>query len=426
LKVIFIYHVRRLPVKRENDYFRPTIPDTCRNLRDPSRATSGKCAKLLCKVSPHTEGQIRTDAPEEREGSMKRAIISRGLWSLVHVAVLVLLLVPLNASAQTEQAKPAPPPVSQPLVREGEFALKLEFELGAGVSEDEAEAESALADLGIMPRNGWIADYPVTPDIVGELQRSVLAAVDAGKLSFDRDEAMKRFTKATADLNLSVSPYTGDKAGAGQPPAAANYPDPTVVNNYYYEQGPPVVTYYAPPPDYYYLYSWVPYPFWWYSFWFPGFFVLNDFHRTVFVRDRVFFVSNHFNDRRVHRVFRIDPVTRFHGRTFAGIGAAGRRGFISTGVPRGERTIFNGSRTRSAPGMRSVAPPPRGSRAVAPSQRHGGTGVAPSRVQRGAPAPQRGGQMRSPPSRGGEMRGQGGGRSSQGSGRGSQGGGRER
>ena len=43
-----------------------------------------------------------------------------------------------------------------------------------------------------------------------------------------------------------------------------------------------MVTYYAPPPDYYYLYSWVPYPFWCDEFWFGGFFILNDFHRSVF------------------------------------------------------------------------------------------------------------------------------------------------
>jgi hypothetical protein len=106
------------------------------------------------------------------------------------------------------------------------------------------------------------------------------------------------------------------------------------------------VTYYAPPPDYDYLYTWVPCPFWWVDFWFAGFFILHDFHRIEFVNHRTVFISNHFNDIREHRVFRVDAVSRFHGRTFAGIGASHRGSFISTGVPRSERTIFNGTRTR--------------------------------------------------------------------------------
>src|SRR6185369_2767208 len=108
------------------------------------------------------------------------------------------------------------------------------------------------------------------------------------------------------------------------------------------------------PPNYYYLYSWVPYPFWWTDFWFPGFFVLNDFHRPFHFHNRVFFVSNHFNDIGRNRVFRIDPVSRFNGRTFAGIGVSGRRGFVSTGVRRSDRNIFNAPRAQAAPGMRSL------------------------------------------------------------------------
>ena len=312
------------------------------------------------------------------------------LWSLLQVTIFLLLLVPLGATAQTEQTTPAPPPISQPLVREGQFAVKLAAELGVAVTEEEAEAESALAEAGVMPRNGWIADYPVTPDILGELRESVLAAAEAGKLTVGKEEAQYRFTKVTADVQLAVTQYAGGKEGVSPPPAVEHYPDPTVVNNYYYEQGPPVVTYYAPPPDYYYLYSWIPYPFWWVGFWFPGYYILNDFHRSVYVNHRVGFVSNHFNDRRLHRVYRIDPVRRYHGSTYAGIGAGGRRGFISTGVPHGERTIFNGPHTRPAPGMRSVSPTPRGSRTVAPARgsrgftqpQRGGTGVAPSRGPR--------------------------------------------
>jgi hypothetical protein len=37
---------------------------------------------------------------------------------------------------------------------------------------------------------GWIADYPVTPDIIGELQSSIGAAADSGRLALNKDAAM--------------------------------------------------------------------------------------------------------------------------------------------------------------------------------------------------------------------------------------------
>jgi hypothetical protein len=281
---------------------------------------------------------------------------------------LLLLTMPVMTHAQAEPAKPVTPPIAQKLVREGDFAVKLQAALGLGTSEDEVAAESRLGEVGIAPRNGWIADYPMTPDIVIEVQKAVGAAAAAKKLSVGKDEALKRFHDASSGVDLTVKPYAADKNAEAKPTTAEKYSDPTVINNYYINEGPPVVTYYEPPPDYYYLYAWVPCPFWWFDFWFPGFFVLRDFHRVVFFNSRVVFISNHFNDVRVHRVFRVDPVTRFSGRTFAGIGVANRRGFISTGVPRSERTIFNGSRNRMAPGGRTMAP---GGRTMAPG------GIAP-------------------------------------------------
>jgi hypothetical protein len=289
------------------------------------------------------------------------------------------------------------------LVREGDLAVKLLTTLGLGAADDEAEAENQLSQVGIIPRNGWIADYPVTPDIIGELQQKVGESADAGKLSIDRTEALKRFDGAIAELSLAVKPHTAAKGYQPELEITEAYPDPAVINNAYTTEGPPVVTYYSPPPDYYYLYSWVPYPFWWTGFWFPGFFVLNDFHRTIVINQRVHFVSNHFRDVGTHRVFRIDPVRRFHGRTFAGIGVTDRRGFIATGVPRSDRTIFNGTRgTRSVtPGVRSFVP---GSPSVGRPGRSSGRGSE----MRSAPSGNSG--MRSAPSRGsGGMRSSGGG-----------------
>ena len=320
----------------------------------------------------------------------------------VSVMSLFLLVMPAMIHAQSEQTKAGPPPIAQQLVREGDFAIKLYAELGLGTTEDEAEAESRLGEAGISPRNGWIADYPVTPDIIGELQKAVGDAADAGKISMGKDEALKRLDGVNAELSLAVRPQTPDIVKTYEPLAeeAKNYPDPTVINNYYYNEGPPVVTYYAPPPYYYYLYAWVPSPFWWFDFWFPGFFVLRDFHRSAFVNHRVVFFSNHFNDVRGHRVFRVDPVARFRGRTFAGIGVSNRRGFISTGVPRSDRTIFNGPRTRMPSGARTLSAPSRGSRVGTPSSR-GGRTVSPAPRSGKTISPPAGGRTHGPSMRSG-------------------------
>ncbi len=276
---------------------------------------------------------------------------------IVFIAGLFLFLIPVVAWAQSG----SPPPIEQQLVREGDFAVRLASALGIGTTDEEVEAESRLGEAGITPRNGWIADYPVTPDIIGELQKAVGDAADANKLALGKDEALKRFYDVAAASGLPISPYTGGATYGAESSGSQDYPNPQDINGYYSDQGPPVVTYYYPPPDFYYLYTWIPYPFWCSGFWFPGFFVLHDFHRTIVSNGRVIFVSNHFNDVRKHRVFRIDPGARFNGRTFAGIGVKSRKGFISTGVPRGETRIFHGPREQMPPGTRVVSPPPRGS-----------------------------------------------------------------
>ena len=170
---------------------------------------------------------------------------------LASFAVLTgLLLVSAMVYAETEQATAGNPPVAQPLIREGTLALKLVDTFNLGSVSNEAEAESTLSAVGIAPRNGWIADYPVTPDIVGELQNSVIDAADSKRLSMSRDEASKAFQSVMSAYDLSVRPSSGDQ-GTG---AIGSYydPDSTVINNYYYDEGPPVVTYYSPPPDYAY------------------------------------------------------------------------------------------------------------------------------------------------------------------------------
>ena len=247
--------------------------------------------------------------------------------------------------AQDGQADGANPPIEQPLVREGDFALTLAEALGLGTTEDETEAANILNAAGIAPENGWIADYPVTPDVVGELQASVGDAADAGRLSIGKDAALIVFRDVAVEYGLSIRVGEGQGGtGWGEDPASED------LNDYYETEGPPVITYYAPPPAYAYMYTWVPYPFWWWNFWYPGYFVLVDFDLRIhffdrvrilphdrfrphfherprsFTHDRVRpgvrprldikdrrdgkFISNHYHDRRTGSVRRIDPTKR--------------------------------------------------------------------------------------------------------------------
>jgi len=263
---------------------------------------------------------------------MKVLSIMKSLMLLAGV-----LLLPWQ-SVQAVDIKSEKPPVVQPLIREGTLALQLTESLKIGNPRNELEAENALADVGIAPGNGWIMDYPVTPDIAVELRNSIGDAVDSKKLNMGKDHALNIFDRTLDNSSLNVRPYTSEEKYW---PSNEPQPDTSVVDSYYDNAGPPVVTYYAPPTDYYYLYSWVPCPFWWGDFWFGGFFILRDFHRVVTINNKVVFISNHFNDIQTHRVFRIDPVTRFKGRSFAGIGASRNRTFIDTGIAGSERNIFN-------------------------------------------------------------------------------------
>ena len=347
-----------------------------------------------------------------------------------------LLLMPFAGLVQAQQA---PPPVAQTLVREGEFALKLADRLKMGSPGSEAEAESALASAGIAPRNGWIADYPITPDIAGELQDAIRQAADSKSLSLSRDEALIAFQDLIAEMGLSVVADTRGEVVQNDPSADyGKYSNPDVINNYYYNEGPPVVTYYPPPWDYYYMYAWVPYPFWWSGFWFSGFFILNDFHRPIYGHGGPCFVSNHYRDHRSHRVHTVDPVTRHNGRAFRGEGDLSHgRGFRSAGARKGAASIYGPSYERSgygnAPSGANFTRPEgrfqaghsvhRGNSPAASKSRtrgserpsatwgkRGGSGERPSRQQRGfeghSRVPSTGGNRSfSPPSRGGGVGG---------------------
>jgi hypothetical protein len=265
---------------------------------------------------------------------------------LVIATAFGLFMMPFVVYSQSEQTTVQAPAIEQTLVPEGDFAMKLVVSLKMGTTETEAQAEDILSSVGIAPRNGWIADYPVTPDIVGELQKAVMAAADSNKLPMGSEEALKAFNDVAAEFGLNVVADTSGSYSENQPPTGPEYVQPTVINNYYYEEGPPVVTYYPPPWDYYYLYAWVPSPFWCSGFFFPGFFILHDFHRTVFFGHRTVVVTNHLFDHRTRRVVVIDPVRRMRGsRTWVTSGISPKRE-SNVETRKGAASIFERSRER--------------------------------------------------------------------------------
>ncbi len=224
----------------------------------------------------------------------------------------------IDYGSQTSQTQQAPP-VAQTLVREGDFAVDLATELDLGNTENEAVAEDRLAKAGVAPSNGWISDYPVTPEIIAQLKDSISRAADSGTLSMNSREATNGLYSLAGQYNLPVPAGPGSAGTLTAAPA-----NPTVVNNYYYDQGPPVVSYYPPPADYLYLYDWVPFPVVWFGFWFPGFFICHNFTtvvvvRTPFVAARPAFVtrraivSNAIVDRRTGASVVVDPVVRTSG-----------------------------------------------------------------------------------------------------------------
>ena len=264
---------------------------------------------------------------------------------LVILMALSLMIVPFAVYGQSKQAASnSPPPVSQQLVPEGDFALKLVTVLRLGTASNEAQAEDMLSSVGIAPKNGWIADYPMTPIIVGELRNAVVASADEKKLPVGRNEALKAFQGVASEFGLALTPASPGQYADAQP---QDYADPTIINNYYYEEGPPVVTYYSPPWDYYYLYAWVPFPFWWGGFFFPGFFCLHDFHRAVFVGGHRVWVSNHFTDPVSRQVFRVNPNGRRTAENFRATNTSSNRGFNNSEARNGATSIFNRSLERT-------------------------------------------------------------------------------
>jgi hypothetical protein len=173
-------------------------------------------------------------------------------------AIVFLFSIPVISYGQPEQNIQKALPASQVLIREGNFAIKLVEVLKLGTAKNEAEAESMLASAGIAPKNGWIADYPLTPDIVGEVRNAIGVALDSGKLAINKDEALMA-VQVLIDNQWRLA-VASDKEQARQygeyPPAVYEGYEPYYYPElYYYPYYYPYPYYYG---DYYYPY---PYPY---------------------------------------------------------------------------------------------------------------------------------------------------------------------
>jgi len=100
-----------------------------------------------------------------------------------------LFAAPYAIAAEARGSQSGVPPIEQPLVREGDFAVELATALNLASSHDEAAAERKLVSINIMPRNGWISDYPVTPDILAEVRLSAARSASSGNLRISGTEA---------------------------------------------------------------------------------------------------------------------------------------------------------------------------------------------------------------------------------------------
>ena len=117
-----------------------------------------------------------------------------------------------------------------------------------GQAKSEAEAESMLASVGIAPRNGWIADYPLTPDIIGELRNAIGVVLDSGKLAMNKDEAMMAVQVLVDNQwRLAVAPDKEQARQYGEYPPAVYEGYEGGYEPYYY----PYYPYYYPYPYYY-------------------------------------------------------------------------------------------------------------------------------------------------------------------------------
>ena len=205
----------------------------------------------------------------------------KALLLSIMAAGLLLTFVALEVRAEGEPTTELSP-LTPPVVREGDFAVKLGEMVGLGQVTDEVDAESLLTEIGLSPRKGWIADYPVTPVVLGELRAAMIDSSESGRLTITETDALENFDRLALELGLAIDQgseqeYAEQPIGGPSPQQPA-YGESPETENYYMAEGPPVMTYYPPPLPYYSYYDWVPCPFYFSGRHFSGFFIQHNPH----------------------------------------------------------------------------------------------------------------------------------------------------
>jgi hypothetical protein len=113
---------------------------------------------------------------------------------------------PPMSDPDVADAAPQGEPATQEPVTEGSFAVKLVTALKLGAAQTEMEAEDKLAAVGIIPKTGWIADFPMTPAIIDDLRAAVTVAAAAKKIPLDRDAAQAAFERIIAAAGSAATP----------------------------------------------------------------------------------------------------------------------------------------------------------------------------------------------------------------------------
>ena len=253
-------------------------------------------------------GLSRTIQVEGRKGGVMRARLLILLAATLLVHPLFAVVAVADEGGQTATTAVASPPVAQMLVREGDFAIKLSAVLDLGTPDTEAVAEDLLVRAGVAPVNGWLSDYPMTPQILGQLQESISRAASEGNLPMTSEQGVQELYAVAAQFGLPIPAGEGPTSSEQAAPAEEQQgPDQAAISGYYYDVGPPIVTYYPPPYAYAYLYDWVPYPVWWFGVWFPGYYICHDFSTVIIYQTRTVIVSNHFVDRHRGVAVTVDP-----------------------------------------------------------------------------------------------------------------------
>ena len=145
------------------------------------------------------------------------------------LVALCMLSTAAHGQGEEDDAAPPPtpstipadtnsPPVAHTLVPEGVLAMQLTEALKLGPVTDEAKAEELLSSLGIEPKNGWLAEYPVTPDVLGDVEEGISKASEQRKIKLTKDQVLKLVGDVKAKLGFDVNPGSNPPAGLIESP----------------------------------------------------------------------------------------------------------------------------------------------------------------------------------------------------------------